>query len=247
MQIHVYFSSKLISVKGWSALTLIHNTLQSFLPKMFTKDTHSSPRRVRYGVSFPRWQGAWGQHGAHLGPVGPRWAPCWSHEPCYLGCQFHVWHLCCRCHFGTLWNFMLYWTTSENQLYFMSQNLSCWWNKFWVQIDMFIHCIVILKVVCIYTQRAKFMGPTWGPPGSCRPQMGPMLAPWTLLSGHYGCWTVVMEHPAIYAASLRGTREHYHRSFAIVMIRVLEPYISSWPRCLCRVSLGCDNKAVGFE
>ena len=27
------------------------------------------------------------------------------------------------------------------------------------------------------------MGPTWDPPGSCRPQMGPMLAPWTLLSG----------------------------------------------------------------
>ena len=32
-------------------------------------------------------------------------------------------------------------------------------------------------------QIAKFMGPTWVPPGSCRPQMGPMLAPWTLLSG----------------------------------------------------------------
>ena len=30
---------------------------------------------------------------------------------------------------------------------------------------------------------ARFMGPTWGPPGSCRPQMGPMLAPRTLLSG----------------------------------------------------------------
>ena len=27
------------------------------------------------------------------------------------------------------------------------------------------------------------MGPTWGPSGSCRPQMGPMLAPWTMLSG----------------------------------------------------------------
>ena len=27
------------------------------------------------------------------------------------------------------------------------------------------------------------MEPTWGPPGSCRPQMCPMLAPWTLLSG----------------------------------------------------------------
>ena len=32
-------------------------------------------------------------------------------------------------------------------------------------------------------QIAKFMGQTWGPPGSCRPQMGPMLAPWTLISG----------------------------------------------------------------
>ena len=32
-------------------------------------------------------------------------------------------------------------------------------------------------------QIAKFMGPTWVPPGSCRTQMGPMLAPWTLPSG----------------------------------------------------------------
>ena len=34
-----------------------------------------------------------------------------------------------------------------------------------------------------WTQISKFMGPTWGPPGSCRPQTDPMLAPWTLLSG----------------------------------------------------------------
>ena len=27
------------------------------------------------------------------------------------------------------------------------------------------------------------MRPTWVPPGSCRPQMGPMWAPWILLSG----------------------------------------------------------------
>ena len=32
----------------------------------------------------------------------------------------------------------------------------------------------------ITSQIAKFMGPTWGPPGSCRPQMGPMLAPMNL-------------------------------------------------------------------
>ena len=36
---------------------------------------------------------------------------------------------------------------------------------------------------CMMSQIAKFMGPTWDPPGSCRPQMGPMLAQWTLLSG----------------------------------------------------------------
>ena len=30
----------------------------------------------------------------------------------------------------------------------------------------------------LHTQIAKFMEPTWGPPGSCRPQMGPMLTPW---------------------------------------------------------------------
>ena len=31
------------------------------------------------------------------------------------------------------------------------------------------------------TQIAKFMGPAWGPPGSCWPQIDPMLAPWTLI------------------------------------------------------------------
>ena len=40
------------------------------------------------------------------------------------------------------------------------------------------------------TQIAKFMRPTWGAPGSCRPQMGPMLAPWTLLSGRCSKFTV---------------------------------------------------------
>ena len=33
------------------------------------------------------------------------------------------------------------------------------------------------------SQIAKFMGPTWGPPGSCRTQMAPLSAPWTLLLG----------------------------------------------------------------
>ena len=34
-----------------------------------------------------------------------------------------------------------------------------------------------------HAQIARFMRPTLSPPGTCRPQMGPMLDPWTLLSG----------------------------------------------------------------
>ena len=41
-------------------------------------------------------------------------------------------------------------------------------------------CLQIMKVC---TMIARFMGPTWGPSGTDRTQVGPMLAPWTLLSG----------------------------------------------------------------
>ena len=36
----------------------------------------------------------------------------------------------------------------------------------------------------IVTQISRFMGPTWGPSGADRTQVGPILAPWTLLSGN---------------------------------------------------------------
>ena len=42
---------------------------------------------------------------------------------------------------------------------------------------------VIIKWSNITTQIARFTWPTWGPPGSCRRQVGPIWAPWTLLSG----------------------------------------------------------------
>ena len=34
------------------------------------------------------------------------------------------------------------------------------------------------------TLMARFMGPTWGPSGAARTQVGPMLALWTLLAGY---------------------------------------------------------------
>ena len=36
---------------------------------------------------------------------------------------------------------------------------------------------------------ARSMWPTWGPPGCCRPQVGPTLSPWTLLSGKLLRWS----------------------------------------------------------
>ena len=48
--------------------------------------------------------------------------------------------------------------------------------------------IWVLIFICLWnsqactSQIAKFMGPTWVPPGPCQSQMGPILAPWTLLS-----------------------------------------------------------------
>ena len=48
-----------------------------------------------------RKQSLWGQHGAHLGPVGPRWAPCWPHEPSYQG--YDVIHCCFHRRYVTLY------------------------------------------------------------------------------------------------------------------------------------------------
>ena len=39
--------------------------------------------------------------------------------------------------------------------------------------------------------KARFMGPTWGPSGADRTQVGPMLAPWTLLSGVHKLWIMI--------------------------------------------------------
>ena len=44
--------------------------------------------------------------------------------------------------------------------------------------------LMIFKAsVYILSLIARFMVPTWGPSGADRTQVGPMLAPWTLLSG----------------------------------------------------------------
>ena len=50
---------------------------------------------------------------------------------------------------------------------------------------------------------------TWGPPGSCRPQMGPMLAPWTLLSGVF-CSTEKWSNRLMMLSPANDTNLHVH-------------------------------------
>ena len=45
---------------------------------LFTNSTHTCKVCACFVATIPS---SWGQHGAHLGPVGPRWAPCWSMNP----------------------------------------------------------------------------------------------------------------------------------------------------------------------
>ena len=40
---------------------------------------------------------------------------------------------------------------------------------------------------------ARFMGPTWDPPGADRTQVGPMMATWTLLSGNVWKWRLIVQ------------------------------------------------------
>ena len=91
------------------------------------------------------------------------------------------------------------------------------------------------------TQITKFMGPTWGPPGSCRPQMGPMLAPWTLLSGEvyyvFGCYLPLLFLISLYPLDQFHkcqnepipflTRLHSEQKFLFWM-----EYCRTWNRCI---------------
>ena len=56
---------------------------------VFGKPLGNWIKKIHYAflnlIFMPWEQGSWGQHGAHLGPIGTRWAPCWPHKLCYLG------------------------------------------------------------------------------------------------------------------------------------------------------------------
>ena len=73
----------------------------------------------------------------------------------------------------------------------------------------------------IRSQIARLMGPTWGPPGSCRPQVGPILAPWTLLSG------VFMRYLVTFVVIILSPPRHVGWSVRCCISHQLDSYISN--------------------
>ena len=60
-------------------------------------------------------------------------------------------------------------------------------------------CVVPYFVIVPDSNNFMFIISSWCLPGSCRPQMGPMLAPWTFLSGVV---SRVFEDPGLYVTMI---------------------------------------------
>ena len=75
---------------------------------------------------------------------------------------------------------------------------------------------------------ARFMGPTWGPSGADRTQVGPMMAPWTLLfgmplsTGIYCilCWYII-------SVTLSWSNKDFI-SYYVILLRVSSPWLPQY-------------------
>ena len=77
-------------------------------------------------------------------------------------------------------------------------------------------------VICIMSQIAKFMGPTLGPPGTCRRQMGPMLAPMNLAIRGICCkftWSAIIYIPPHHSPSNAGTSTQFQLDIVYLLYK----------------------------
>ena len=89
-----------------------------------------------------------------------------------------------------------------------------------------------------YPQTTKFMVPTWGPPGSCRSQMGPMLAPWTLLSGSFSIeseWYIYASVNLTIIGSDDGVSPFRHQ--AIIWRMLVHYQLGPWGPTFIKISV----------
>ena len=108
----------------------------------------------------------------------------------------------------------------------------------------------------ITAQITKFMLPKWGPPGSCRSQMGPMLVPWTLLSGSIHSDILIPRRPNAY-----GLPNRYRSPVGTAgLVRFIKASVGLWKQrylkfrmrsvsdiSLCNYVVSHENKSVVRE
>ena len=167
------------------------------------------------GWPFSRQQTSWGQHGAHLDPVGPRWAPCRMLSGLLSYGKFqpngaHATHKrmaimisrsydgstiseTIHCKYSLIARFMdpvgprwapcrmlsgllSYGKFQPNGAHAAHKRTAIMINR------SYDESTISETIHCQYSLIGRFMGPTWGPSGANKTQMGPLLAPWTLLS-----------------------------------------------------------------
>ena len=84
---------------------------------------------------------------------------------------------------------------------------------------------------------SKVHGPTWSPPGSCWPQMGPTMAPWTLLSGHSSTSHVPYKNFQTHLIHTASDPQHSHSSQPIYhlhkpMCKKIASHLAWYPHML---------------
>ena len=97
---------------------------------------------------------------------------------------------------------------------------------------------------------ARFLGPTWGPPGAERTQVGP-LSPWTLLSGILLCPapSIHLSVPQSVCPSrpcYQSTTHNIQRILCIYIVFVIAVHIYIWKWSMVTLSKICHKHAGGL-
>ena len=95
----------------------------------------------------------------------------------------------------------------------------CWdgWVVMRHSFDSFLLVVMhpLLGAGGMFPPIARFMGPTWGPSGADRTQVGPLSAPWTLLSGIYQYIGVLISHHIFILAIFLSFHPLVYKMYAI--------------------------------
>ena len=88
----------------------------------------------------------------------------------------------------------------------------------WVKlIYLYLCSVLVIDVLHTITSLiARFMGPTWGPSGADRTQVGPKLAPWTLPSGMF-CGIVMLKPQCICSSTWKHISTKHHFNFLLLV------------------------------